>query len=262
MRCSDVEALWDEMRGGVEPKSEHVLAHLRRCKTCQHAFEQYEGVAYCLTCLPIVEPPQHLVPKILDHIKSMRQHFRSAVADHFARVASPLGPLHVAWRANAITFIGIARDEDLATAAAAIEQRLSRPVRACEPPAFVSDALRTFFTTWRVDLARIDISELSVFERAALYKAAEIPPGEVRSYGWIAREIGQPGAARAVGGVMARNPIALFLPCHRVVDSNGALHNYAYGLAVKSRILEMEGYPGSGVPESRHVPETMATKLV
>ncbi len=242
MRCSDVEALWDEMRSGVEPRSEHVLAHLRRCKTCQHAYEQNEGVAYCLTCLPIVEPPRDLVPKILDHIKSMRQHYRSPIADRFARVSSPLGDLDIAWRDAGITFVGIARVEDLDAAATIVEQRLSRPVRASEPPPWVVDTVRSFFTTWRVAVENLDISQLSPFERTALRKAAEIPPGEVRSYGWIAREIGQPNAARAVGQVMARNPLALFFPCHRVVDSSGALHHYAYGTAVKARILEMEGY--------------------
>ncbi len=242
MRCSDVEALWDEMRSGVEPQSEHVLAHLRRCKDCQHAYEQNEGVAYCLTCLPIVEPPRHLVPKILDHIKSMRQHYRSPVADHFARLESPLGTLLVAWRETKITFLGIARDEDAEAAAEFVEQRLRRPVRACEAPAFVEETVLTFFATFRVALDRIDVSHLSAFERSALIKAAEIPPGEVRSYGWIARELGQPNAARAVGGVMARNLVALFLPCHRVVDSNGALHNYAYGIDVKARMLALEGY--------------------
>ncbi len=253
MRCSDVEMLWDEMRSGVEPKSEHVLAHLRRCKTCQDAYEQNEGVAYCLTCLPIVEPPQHLVPKILDHIKSMRQHYRSGVADHLARIGSPLGDLYVAWRDTGITFLGIARGEDEDAAVAIIEHRLSRPVRICEPPTWVTSAIRTFFTTWRADLGRVDISALTPFERSALYKAAEIPPGEVRSYGWIARELGAPNAARAVGQAMARNPIALFLPCHRVVDSNGALHNYVYGVEVKARILAMEGYSASRVA-SREVP--------
>ena len=253
MRCSDVEMLWDEMRSGVEPKSEHVLAHLRRCKTCQDAYEQNEGVAYCLTCLPIVEPPHHLVPKILDHIKSMRQHYRSGVADHLARIGSPLGDLHVAWRDTGITFLGIARGEDEDAAVAIIEHRLSRPVRICEPPAWVTSAIRTFFTTWRADLERVDISALTPFERSALYKAAEIPPGEVRSYGWIARELGAPNAARAVGQAMARNPIALFLPCHRVVDSNGALHNYVYGVEVKARILAMEGYSASQVA-TREVP--------
>ncbi|GAC1305853.1 MAG: hypothetical protein NVS2B3_05910 [Vulcanimicrobiaceae bacterium] len=236
------------MRGGVEPRSEHVVAHLRRCKTCQDSFEQFEGVAYCLTCLPIVEPPQSLVPKILDHIRSLRSHFRSSVADSYARVASPLGDLYIAWRDAGITFVGIDRGEDAEAARTLIETRLRHPIRASEPPEWVVDAVRRFFTTWRVDLERIDISELSVFEQAALRKAAQIPPGEVRSYGWIAREIGHPQAARAVGQVMARNPVALFFPCHRVVDSSGTLHNYAYGVAFKARILEMEGYRTTVAP--------------
>jgi len=244
MRCSDVEALWDEMRAGVEPGHPHVLAHLRRCKDCQCAYEEFEGVAYCFRCLPIVEPPPNLVPRILDHIKSLRNHFRSTHADSFGRLSSPLGTLLIAWRDAAISFVGIARGEDDETAREKIERRLRRPVRNAAPPQWVADAVNRFFSTWQVDVERIDISELSPFERAALMKAAQIPPGEVRSYGWIAKEIGRPTAARAVGQVMARNPVALFFPCHRVVDASGALHNYGYGVEVKARILKMEGYKG------------------
>ncbi len=242
MRCSDVEALWDDMRDGSEPRSEHVVAHLRRCKTCQDSYEQFEGVAYCLTCLPVVEPSQSLLPKILDHIHSLRKRFRSTVADSYARVASPLGDLDVAWRETGITFVGIDRGVDVDVARALIEARLSRPLRSNQPPCWVLEAVQRFFDTWQVDLDRIDISHLGAFEQAALRKAAQIPPGEVRSYGWIAREIGHPQAARAVGQAMARNPVALFFPCHRVVDSSGALHNYGYGVEIKARILEMEGY--------------------
>jgi methylated-DNA-[protein]-cysteine S-methyltransferase len=246
MRCSDVEALWDEMREGVEPRDRQVLAHLRRCKTCQAAYEQFEGVAYCLTCLPIVEPPQNLVPRILDHIKSMRLQYRSAVPDSFARVPSPLGDLLIAWRGSGITFVGIDRGGSGDPARDLVEQRLRRPVLPAEPPAWVGDAVRHFFATWQVDASRVDISELSAFEQAALRKAAQIPPGEVRSYGWIAKEIGRPLAARAVGQAMAHNPVALFFPCHRVVDASGALHNYGYGIELKARILEMEGYARNG----------------
>lgn len=242
MRCCDVEALWDEMREGVEPQREHVLAHLQRCKTCQDLYEQFEGVAYCLSCLPVVEPPPNLVPRILDHIKTYRDRFKSSTPDSLARIASPLGKLIVAWRDTGITFLGIQRGEFEAERRS-IERRLHRPVSMADPPQWVKDAVRQWFGTWRVDFRTIDVSKLTEFERLALGKAAEIPPGEVRSYSWIAREIGRPLAARAVGQAMARNPIALFLPCHRVVATNGRLHNYGYGLAVKARILQMEGYP-------------------
>jgi O-6-methylguanine DNA methyltransferase len=242
MRCSDVEALWDDLRAGLEPRSEHAVAHLRRCKDCQAVYEEYEGVAYCLTCLPIVEPPEHLVPRILDHIKALRNRYRTKLSDNVTRVESPLGDLWIAWRETAITFVGIDRGQGDEAELASIERRLSRPVRSADAPPWIRKAVRDFFETWQVDLSRIDISQLGAFEQAALRKAAQIPPGEVRSYGWIAREIGHPQAARAVGQAMARNPVALLFPCHRVVDASGALHNYGYGVEVKARILAMEGY--------------------
>ena len=242
MRCCDVEAMWDEMRAGVEPRREHVLAHLRYCKTCQDLYHEFEGVAYCLSCLPVVEPPQSLVPRILEHIESMRHHYKTLEPDSLARIASPLGDLFIAWRESGMTFVGIDRGENVGAVQALIERRLRRPVRAAEPPLWVTETVRKFFRTWRVEMERIDISDLTEFEQAALRQAAQIPPGEVRSYGWIAREIGHPHAARAVGQAMARNPVALFFPCHRVVDASGALHNYGYGIELKARILRMEGY--------------------
>jgi O-6-methylguanine DNA methyltransferase len=243
MRCSDVEALWDEMRDGVEPRTEHVLAHLRGCSHCQDLYSEFEGVAYCLSCLPIVEPPRNLVPRILEHIRTVRAQYSRQRPDSVARVASPIGDLFIAWRESGITFVGITRDgEDVETVRPAIERRLRRPIVAAEPPGWIEEAVANYFRTWQIDVERLDVSELTAFERAALQKAAEIPPGEVRSYGWIAKEIGHPHAARAVGQAMARNPVALFFPCHRVVDASGSLHNYGYGIEVKERILKMEGY--------------------
>jgi O-6-methylguanine DNA methyltransferase len=75
-----------------------------------------------------------------------------------------------------------------------------------------------------------------------LLKALEIPRGEVRPYGWIAREIGRPAAVRAVGTALAHNPIALFIPCHRVVRTNGHIGEYgAGGPEAKTRMLAHEG---------------------
>ena len=72
---------------------------------------------------------------------------------------------------------------------------------------------------------------------------AEIPAGETRTYGWIAKRIGKPGAARAVGRALGANPFAPTIPCHRVVRSDGTLGGYsgAGGLKTKRRLLEKEG---------------------
>lgn len=78
----------------------------------------------------------------------------------------------------------------------------------------------------------------------AVWKAcAEIPKGEVRTYGWIARRIGKPGSARAVGQALGKNPFAPAVPCHRVVGADGRLTGYsaAGGVAKKRRMLLAEG---------------------
>jgi methylated-DNA-[protein]-cysteine S-methyltransferase len=238
MRCCDVERLWDEMRDALQPHSEQVIKHLRECPPCQELYEQYEGIAYCLTCLPPPEPPATLVPKIIEHIRSA---VKATVPDSVATMHSPLGMLFVAFRESGITYIALDRGEGDETAFQRIKARLGRSVVASTAPAWVSETLSAFFRTHVTDLARVDISGLTPFEQATLRATAKIPAGEVRSYGWVAAAIGQPNAARAVGGVMARTPVPLLYPCHRVVDCEGRLHNYEYGVDVKARILELEG---------------------
>jgi methylated-DNA-[protein]-cysteine S-methyltransferase len=68
----------------------------------------------------------------------------------------------------------------------------------------------------------------------------EIPYGETASYGEIAATVGQPGAARAVGGANNRNPIAIIIPCHRVIGAGGSLTGYGGGLPRKRRLLALE----------------------
>lgn len=78
----------------------------------------------------------------------------------------------------------------------------------------------------------------------AVWKAcAKIPKGQVRTYGWLARAIGKPGAARAVGRALGKNPFAPTVPCHRVVGADGRMTGYsaAGGVQTKRRLLEREG---------------------
>lgn len=67
-----------------------------------------------------------------------------------------------------------------------------------------------------------------------------IPPGEVASYGDIARAAGSPRAVRAVGRAVGANPISLLIPCHRVILNSGVIHNYRWGVTRKRRILAIE----------------------
>jgi O-6-methylguanine DNA methyltransferase len=89
---------------------------------------------------------------------------------------------------------------------------------------------------------RFDLRGLTPFEQSVLRKTLQIPRGEVRPYGWVAREIGRPAAVRAVGTALANNPIPYFIPCHRVVRTDGKIGNYGGGgPEAKRAILTLEG---------------------
>ena len=92
-------------------------------------------------------------------------------------------------------------------------------------------------TEFDVPLAELGGSE---FERAVWAQLAEIPYGEMRTYGEVAKAVGDPLAARAVGVACNRNPIAIVLPCHRVVGADGKLVGFGGGLPTKRFLLELE----------------------
>ena len=79
------------------------------------------------------------------------------------------------------------------------------------------------------------------FQRRVWAITRGIPRGQTRTYGQVAREAGSPGAARAVGQSMARNPWPVIVPCHRVLGSDGSLTGFGGGVEMKRRMLEMEG---------------------
>lgn len=79
------------------------------------------------------------------------------------------------------------------------------------------------------------------FERKVWKTLRSIPYGEVRSYAWVARKIGFPKAARAVGRANGKNPIPIVIPCHRVISSDGKIGGYSGGVALKRKLLKLEG---------------------
>jgi methylated-DNA-[protein]-cysteine S-methyltransferase len=92
-----------------------------------------------------------------------------------------------------------------------------------------------------LDEIQLDLEDAPPFFKSAWPACRSIPPGETRSYGWLAAAAGRPQAARAAGQAMARNRVVLVIPCHRVIGGNGDLHGYgAGGLQVKADLLAME----------------------
>ena len=173
--------------------------------------------------------------------------FRDAAADlglidvGFDVVDSPIGDLLVAASDRglaAISFDSEPQDslERLARIAGPRVLRSSRSVDGArrELDQYFAGRRRTF------DLS-LDLRALPPFTLSVLDQLARVPYGETTTYGALARRVGHPRAARAVGTVMNRNRIPIVLPCHRVVGSTGSLTGYAGGLDVKQALLELEG---------------------
>lgn len=123
----------------------------------------------------------------------------------------------------------------------------------------VQEQLQDYFAGQPVDFRiRCDLAGLTPFQRLVLEACARIGYGDTVTYGQLARRVGRPGAARAVGAVMARNPIPIVIPCHRVVAGDGSMGGYSaeQGVAMKRRLLDMEaacgtGHGGTGLPPAR-----------
>ena len=91
---------------------------------------------------------------------------------------------------------------------------------------------------------RLDLRNGTSFDRSVWKEIATIAFGQSRSYGQIAAKTRNAGAARAVGRACGRNPVPIFIPCHRVIGSGGKLGGYSSGLAIKRALLEIEGIEG------------------
>jgi len=168
--------------------------------------------------LGAVRAPKTLFPRVMAGV---------GLADLYGRMETALGPVFVAWNKNGVS--AVKRGADAGEFERWFEDDYGRAVQAADE--LPQDLGRRF-----------DLRGVPEFYRTVLMKALEIPAGQVRPYGWIAREIGHPAAVRAVGTALAKNPIPILIPCHRVVRSDGVIGNYgAGGPAAKRKILNFEG---------------------
>jgi O-6-methylguanine DNA methyltransferase len=228
--CSWADQQLDAFRTGeldAETMS-RVEEHLAGCESCRAQFSQLEDLAGRLSRLRQEAP------------SSIRRSVLERLGDRFGPIETALGTVWVGFNDRGVTLISWASDEtdDLE---AYYRQRLGRKAARADVPEHLASAVRAAAEgQWTADVP-LDIEGLPDFERAVLDRLRTIPRGEVRPYAWLATQAGSPGAVRAVGNIMHRNPIPLLLPCHRVVPSTGGLGNYAYGSDVKRLLLEREG---------------------
>ncbi len=103
------------------------------------------------------------------------------------------------------------------------------------------ERLHAYFNGSRVTFPdKLDLSAATPFQAMVWEITRLIPYGETRSYRWVAEQIGQPAAVRAVGQALARNPLPIIIPCHRVIGSNGTLGGFSGGLVMKQKLLRLE----------------------
>ena len=160
------------------------------------------------------------------------------MADSYARFETVLGGVYVAW--NRLGVSAAARSADGSEFEAWFRKDVGRPLVAAPAPADLAARIEAELAGKRS--MRFDLRGLTDFEQAVLRKTCEIPRGQVRPYGWVAREIRRPAAVRAVGTALANNPIPYFIPCHRVVRTDGTIGEYGGGgPEAKRAILTLEG---------------------
>lgn len=156
---------------------------------------------------------------------------------------SPVGALYLAVGADGIVAIDFGEDE------ARFLKHLRRRTKArlLRSPMHVAEAAEQLLTYLEgrrpsFDLA-VDLSTLTPFQRQVLSRVMRIPRGEVMTYGELARQLGRPKAARAVGQALGKNPIPIVIPCHRVLAADGTLGGYSgrEGVKTKASLLRLEG---------------------
>jgi methylated-DNA-[protein]-cysteine S-methyltransferase len=160
---------------------------------------------------------------------------------HYRTIDSPIGPLVLAGQGGVLTNLRMMNQTHEPSRADWV------PDDRVFPDAV--DQLDAYFTGERADFdVKLSLGG-SEFQRRVWQALLTIPYGETRTYGQIADQIGAPGAARAVGLANGRNPIAIIVPCHRVVGASGCLTGYGGGVGRKRLLLELEkageaGYMG------------------
>ncbi|MFQ3666724.1 MAG: methylated-DNA--[protein]-cysteine S-methyltransferase [Sphingomonadaceae bacterium] len=163
---------------------------------------------------------------------------------NWSALATPLGPLALVHDEEGVLWAAEFREVP-STIASSLSRFGLAPVEpdGVPVPSHIAAAFHAYFDRDFTCFEELALGRFgSPFERSVWALLRAIPPGTTRSYGEIARALGDPDKARAVGAANARNPLAIVVPCHRVIGADGDLTGYAAGLERKEWLLRHEGW--------------------
>lgn len=222
MRCRTVLTRVDALRTGeLEPVEQNAI---------------HEHIEICSSCAESVDDVQSLATTLRELLPAPKESCRDAMADGYEQI----GDVWVVFSDSGLRLIR--RGGSLGDLRATYARRFGRTlVERTMPPALRKQVTASLSgegavkprIDWSADATELEREVLSVLER--------IPRGEVRTYEWVARQAGRPRAIRAVGNILARNPVPFVVPCHRVVPASGGTGNYIFGSEAKRELLRSEG---------------------
>ncbi len=162
----------------------------------------------------------------------------TGLVDGFDFYESAIGKVVVTFNPEGVSSLDIA-DKDFEDR---FSQRFERPLMRAEAPGSWGKHISPAIEAGRPGKLPVDLRSVTAFQADVLGRTATIPKGEVRPYAWLANEVHRPNAVRAAGSAVAKNPIPLIIPCHRVVRADGHIGNYSLGGPEnKVDLLEHEG---------------------
>ena len=227
MECKEVRKYLDAYRTHELPEAVYQATenHVSACTDCQNELAFITGLAESAVKLRLKAPSETAFDQLMDQ---------------YGKTNTDFGPVWICYTPQGVSAVKIGVEDDRAFEQYYTERIGRKPHRRHVPKKYVG-AVQSALRGEKTGKVPISLDGLPEFEQTVLNHLARIPFGEVRPYAWLAREAGNPGAVRAVGSIMARNPVPFLLPCHRIIPSGGGVGNYGYGPEMKRALLEREG---------------------
>jgi methylated-DNA-[protein]-cysteine S-methyltransferase len=220
-----------------------LLEHTDDCNYCANELRRYDRLGEALTAVGAIDAELYQPPPVA---------LPRPERIWYTRIDSPIGELILAATPEGLREIEFGSQVVDDAFVERQRERGMEPVRleciedaASDVQVILQRAaseLREYFGGQRAQFdVPLDWGRMAPFQRAVLEATATVPFGHVDTYAGIARKIGKPGATRAVGNALGRNPIPVIVPCHRVIRSDATIGGYTGGLGIKHRLLAIEG---------------------